>query len=671
MTKRAPSAPAALIGISALILAAGCNDRSSPTSKAIESSSRDVHAISYGVTEAATDGVREKTFSKVAGDLGTVSANAGAGEKGAAAVLIAQAQASLGDDATAEAAAAGRTAQNMITQIEAQASQWRMRSAVAAAADGFDPSKQLAEVAKGKAEKDAQIKAEEDHRAAVQGQLNDLKSKAKAKTDAAAAKEDQYAQQMQQAVKMSAIDAAPIVERANVIKREADALRLDGTKFEAQAQTVAPLIIEIEAVIAQLTNQKKDLQATEAALAQQAAASKAEASEARAGATAANVEIEKDVDALAKQFAEQIEPAMGKALGLYNKAAGAAKESSAQAPTSGKASQGDIQMSIADLHWLKSQGLRAYANLLETLSKAEPALPKRADYAEKAKTARDQSKQELEAAAGALDAAKSAFGGASGRMTPEGKERMQKLQDLLDKAMAVAKDDGQTASADLQALSGRGVATASAAAAEKPAEAPAAAPAAGGQSDPALAAAVDAFLNAGREGRFLDAAGMTYVPESAQAAGAQNKVLAGKLERIDKAFKSKYGKGLIDALLSNPMAAPFAGNITELRGVDPAKAKTLKAADLNIAMSGDIGTVSGGGLSKPLTFKKVDGKWLFYDKGLEDPAELAMGAALMGPLTKATDALAGEVEAGKYPDVNAAVMAFLMKMQAALTPGGG
>jgi len=75
-------------------------------------------------------------------------------------------------------------------------------------------------------------------------------------------------------------------------------LSLDGTKLEAQAGAVAPLVTEIDAVVTQLTNQKKDLDDSDAALAKQLAASKDEASKERAEATKANVELEKLVDSL-------------------------------------------------------------------------------------------------------------------------------------------------------------------------------------------------------------------------------------------------------------------------------------------------------------------------------------------------------------------------------------
>ncbi len=264
------------------------------------------------------------------------------------------------------------------------------------------------QIAKSKQEKDAAIKVEQDHRTTVEGQLNDLKGRAKTKLDGAAAKDAQYGELTQQAVKLTATQAVPVVEQANKIKREGDALLLDGTKLDAQAQSIAPQITEIDAIISQLTNQKKDLEAADAALVQRLATSKAEAAEARAGATAAGVEIEKGVGRPGETSFGRDRRGLCQAAGFFNKASTAARDASQQARRVPQGRSGDAQLSIADMHWQKAQGLRTFARPGQP-EQGRAALPQRADSAAKAKAASDQAKQELEAAGTAIEAAKTAF----------------------------------------------------------------------------------------------------------------------------------------------------------------------------------------------------------------------------------------------------------------------
>jgi hypothetical protein len=102
--------------------------------------------------------------------------------------------------------------------------------------------------------------------------------------------------------------------------------------------------------------------------------------------------------------------------------------------------------------------------------------------------------------------------------------------------------------------------------------------------------------------------------------------------------------------------------------------KSLKGSDFKGAVNGDSATATANGVP-PLQFKKVDGKWMFAPT--IDPAMAAAvtGNAMVGPAGKAMEELAPEVEAGKYPDANAAIMALGAKVAAAMgmggPPGGG
>ncbi len=207
-------------------------------------------------------------------------------------------------------------------------------------------------------------------------------------------------------------------------------------------------------------------------------------------------------------------------------------------------------------------------------------------------------------------------------------------------------------------------------------DAGAGAPAAGG-SDPALIAAIDGVLTALREGRMKDLMAMTYIPDAAKP-GMQPVIdLTNKMDRVDKAFKAKFGKGFIESASSNPMMGQMA-NMNPMAGMGSVAAlKTLKSSDFKVAINGDTASATNAALPQPLTFKKVGAQWLMYDKNMENAGpQMAAMAPMLTPIGKAFDELATDVEAGKYADANAAMTAFGAKVQALMAQmmggkGGG
>jgi hypothetical protein len=324
---------------------------------------------------------------------------------------------------------------------------------------------------------------------------------------------------------------------------------------------------------------------------------------------------------------------------------------------------GNAQMCIADAHWQKSQGLKAYAMLLDTMATAEPALAKKSEYAALAKGANDQVKKELEDAAGALESAKSAF--STAQVSGDAKKKLQELSTLLETAIKVSREESQGVSADLLALTGKGPAVAAAASTAPVADAAGGA-AVGAAADPALKATATALVTATKEKRWPDVAALFNVPEDSRGSLATMLQMSEKQERLDAAFKAKFGKGLLESAASNPMLAQAFAQ----KGFDPTTVSKLSPADLVTTSSGDQGSATASGTT--LQFKKIDGKWLYSDSIVEAMGpQIAMMAPMMAPLGKAIDDFAGEVEAGKYPDANAAIQALQAKLMQAMGGMGG
>jgi hypothetical protein len=295
-------------------------------------------------------------------------------------------------------------------------------------------------------------------------------------------------------------------------------------------------------------------------------------------------------------------------------------------------------------------------------------MPKKAQFAEGAKAARDQAKSEVDAVSSALETAKSNFEGAGGRLSPDAKERLDNLSKILETAVKVSKEDATGVTPDLLALTGRAGPAAAPAPKEGSASAsPAGSPAAGA-ADPALKSTAEAFLAASQQKKWADLAAMADVPEGSRQSLAAMLQLSDKKDRLDAAFKSKFGKGFVESMSANPMMAQAMKD----QGFNPAEFAKAKPEDITVSSNGDEGSVSVPGAAKAMPFKRVNGKWLWSDPSLQ---MVGMMGAMAGPLGKAIDDFAGEVEAGQYPDANAAIAAFQLKMAQAMgmgaPPGGG
>jgi hypothetical protein len=630
----------------------GCDQRSE-TARKVESASREVRTLTAGSPVPAQPDAAKAVFTKVSTDLEPVSTTGSDGENAAAQVLIAQSNLSLGTTAAGEAARLERDARNLITLIGSDRSSWSLHNAVASAADSYDPSAEITRIDAEKSAKDKDIAEQQARRGQVETKVNDLAGRAKQQLDAADEKEAEYARRMQSTVKMSATQAAPVVEAANVIKREADELRLAGSKLQAQADEVSPLLGEIDAVISQLTNQKAHLEASKQSLLAQKEAARAEATAARADAAKAAAAIEESVAALTAKHTGEIEEAYSKAASLLNKAAQAAQKSQQASPGGGKLAVGQSNLALADLHWQKALGLRSLKNTLDSLAKTTPALPKSSEYASLATQAGEKEQEALSVAKERLPAAGAAFGSAnvgapSNKDAQAAKERLQNLSTLIEAATKVVEDDSMDLSAARASLAA--VAAADAAPApEAPPEAPvAAAPAV----DPELSALIDAALSALREQRLADFLGMTDI-----------------FGPPDAACRSKFGKSFVDVMGEMPIMGPamqqqFASaSALGLSGVE-----SLTAADLTVTQSGDTATATASALPTPMTFAKLRGKWYVSSPQIAQQAPM---------IVKVFEEFATAVEAGEYPDSAAAAVSLQQKLMAAAggtappPPGGG
>jgi len=422
--------PLVMTAAALVTLAGGCTDRSTDADKAVHAQAREMQALSAGGTAPAPRGVESKAMNLVSTDLTPHLSSTVAGEKSAASMMLAQSNLNLAEQAMGDVGEAERQCSALISQVDGYLVRWRTHQAVKIAAESYDPSAELAEIASTKLAKDKEIATERQNKAKLEAQLSDLKSKAKQKMDEVAGREAEYGKLMEQAARLSATEGVALVEQANGIKREADLLRMAGTKLEAQAGVIEPEVREVAAIINQLENQKKDLEGTEVALAKQLSDRKSEAAEAGAAAQAAAGQISQAMAEVA-EARDKVEVAYNAAQSQYSKGVSAAKEASRESPAAGKALLGDAYVGAGFMHWQRAQGLRVYTALLNSLSRVEPALSDKAKYTQAATEASEQAKTATTSAAESLEQAKTQFSGVRRQWSTRNDEHEHRLLVIL------------------------------------------------------------------------------------------------------------------------------------------------------------------------------------------------------------------------------------------------
>lgn len=628
----------------------GACDRRSEAGRGVEEGGKELAALTGGAPVAPTGDLASATYNRVLTAANTAANAPGLkGEQAAASLLASQSQLGLGEGPAAEAQAAERRARNKMREIEAALSVWSLKHATAKAADAFDASSQVAEISKSRTAKEAQASAQRQRRGVLASQLDDLRAQMKSKIDAADALAAEYTKLMEGTSTMSAREAAPIVAQANVKRRSGDLVRLEGLRIQALAEQLEPQVAEIDAIIAQLENQRKDLDAIEARLAQRASDAKREAEESRAAAAVAGNELGAMVESLAKLRQEDVAPQYEKAIRAFGTAASEAGKSSAAIPGAGKIGQGAAQLSVAEMQWSRSQGLRSFAELMTALAKIDPALPGRADFTAKAAAAKEEEKQSLEAATAALEAAQSAFSGA--RVQGPAKERLEQVAELIGKSVEVTKgaslDLASTFGFQRQTLVGGTAAAAPAATTEAQ-----------------VRAALTRLVEASKAGDTAATEALMHIPD------ANLRKLTTAQSALDKAFRDKFQTSLTDALKSNPMGAMLAGGmgggLGGLGGDVSADSFQVTVVDENNA------TVAIPGAPMPMPMKKMDGNWkLVMDMGGMVPPQML---EVFGKLGGVMEAQAAKVTNGDYADADAAASALvaeLMPLLQGLMGGGG
>jgi hypothetical protein len=588
---------AAVAALAGLALGLSACERETPTSAAIRTASMQLQSLSPGGVNPPSATYRAQVYDSVSKSMKEFAETGTKSQSATAAILLSQAQAGRAEGPAAETTDLQRECQNQITEIRALLGQWLAQSALGSAQGAYDPAKELADI-------DAQVKQREDERldqqrakAAVDKQVADIQTQAKGRTEAAKAKRQEAGSLRSQVPNQTAVQGEQTLRHAQEIGRQADALDVEAADLEAQAAKIDPQSGEIQLQIDRLGTQKELLAAARTAVLKREQDAKAAAADAHAGAAKVAKEISDRESKLAEKRSGELNKATDEAINGYEQASKSAKKAQSDSRSTAQLAYAAAQQSLGDMQWSKAQSLTEYADLLDALATAKPALPEASAYKTRGDEARAAAKTALEAATSAYKEADKSYQAGAG---PANKERTDRINAALAKAVKITSGGAED------------IRNPDAPKDETPA-APASAVSEGGTPQ----AAVDAILGAVRSGHATSALSYLHAADPkdqeiiSQAAGLVDHAMA-----LNDAVRAKFNKGMLDLAMTPPSGAPAGGPGAGMGAAmmpmvqqGLAQFNSMTSADFKIEITGDTATVTPPGGSKPLAMKKTDGQW--------------------------------------------------------------
>ncbi|HEX8877342.1 MAG TPA: hypothetical protein VF777_11370 [Phycisphaerales bacterium] len=638
------STPTRALALS-LALAAGAAlsacDRADPAARPLAVSSGALQNLSGGSYNAPKEKLQNDVYKGVLATAKPVmDANAQSAQGHAAAGMIGASQLGLAQPYLLAAADAEINTLTKASVIRALVDNYTSQSLTAETSAGFDPAALIADLDKSRAEAEKDIAQNQAKLSEVERTIADLTAKADAKAAEAKKLNDEYLAVRASLATLSASQAESKLIAARDTKRQGDAVRMDASRLQAQADLLKPEARELKVLVDASKSRiagidRMKLEASEKAQQGQAAAAQAKAA---AGETA------KDIEAKLKELAStrttEVLSAYDTGIAELRKALATAKSASTDGGAN-KLLSARAQLALADALSSKALSLQQHVLLLTYVANAKPALPFAAAHQAELTQTLEQHKATVEEARSAFEAAESAFAGVQlrGSGTGEIKERMTRLSEKLGvlggKSAAPAEQPAQPEGQP----EGQPAAQP---AAEQPPQA--AAPA----SDDAGAAwtAIYAALESGDANALLpltklsDPAHEPTIRAIAELTAVQN--------ALDAACQEKFGK-----------------TFTESQAAAMGQTAPKSAADYTVTPEGESATVSHPASPAPLKLIRENGNWLL------DSSSFASGPAAMmipmaEPIKKAMASITEDVKSGKITQIESILMELQKRMQ-----GGG
>lgn len=663
----------ALVLCSGLALSA-C-DRHDPADEAIQAASIKLQSISGG---SAAPGVYQKlrkdTYQAVLAGVKSYTDSGSPAQQAAAQLLVARAQAGMGEISGQDAADLERAFLSTLGVARARLDQWLSQNSVSTALKVYDPAKDLADLDKQIAERGAEADALKAQQAKLRAQIADISARAKKAGDDAKAKRQQETGIRKQGEGQSQTQRLTLLEQSAAVRREADALDQQNAVLQAEAAKFEPVAAEIDRQMARLATQQDLLRKAKAdasGLAQRkGAASDAARQESLAAA--------KTIDEVLKELADQRQAISGPtsdAVKNYAAAAASAKKavsgSTDKSKNSAQMSAASYSQALGDVRAGQARSLSAYIGVLELMATATPALPSKAAI----QSALDAAKAEhTSAAAEAITAYKSALDGfksGAGRSDEE-----KKLAELIQSKLERLADEKPPAAEPAAAPP----------AGETAPPAPAGEPAAAGNAEPEVRAAIATMKADMQSGDGALIAKHLHFTNAAAKPVLESLLADGNVAAdFDKACREKFGKSLqelidasqADSIKNNPMAKQLATGLSKAGGASVLGDMNKLLGDgttVRVVKAGEV-ELTAPGVAEGVTLVKNADTADAWKINVDIPADqlpmLQMMGGMMKPMLGTLKAVAVDIRADKYKTGDDMLIDLNAKIMGAMMPPGG
>lgn len=610
------------------------------------------------------------------------------GQAFAANLLVARGYGGLGEISAQEAARLESDAARQIPPISAALDQWLAQNAAADALDAYNPAEEMAGIEKQISDKQ---KLADDARAGKDRQLAtiaDLEKKAADLMVNSRTLRQRALEVRSGTVGVSETARLELITEAARVGREADEIEKAAAMLLARVDLEKPGAETLQRGIDELTTQIQLLRADKDNLRQRADRNSAAAQRARAEARSAAERLGQMVTALTTAR-DGLSGPTDAAAGAYEKALAAARKAGQVAPQSkGQAAvaAGFYQHALADVLAGKARGLTAYSDVLTTLANAKPALPGASDFSSKASAAAADAKAATDAAITAFDGARAQYKGAGG--SGDTQDRLT----ALERAMAAIR--GQDPDVDMEA----------APVAEDAPDGiipdPAAEPAPEAQPDDGGLSAIEAevrialeqIIATAKSSDFAAIRALMFIPdETVRPVFNQVMDAAAGPVAMEAACQRAYGKSLkqlidessVQSIKSNPIITGMQQGMDQM-SFGPGSLDRLSAADATIIPTSTTEAMvsfppaTDADEPQDIALVKDGTTW----KINLEPQLAAMGGAaglaqlqpMLAPMTAAGSAftkVAGKVDGGEYPDVDAMLIDLNKEVMTAIMRSGG
>lgn len=622
---------------------AGC-DRSSANASAIAHSSAKLQSNSGGAFSASWDGISAKNYKDSIQLAKPVADAEGKNPHGAAAsALVGESQLGQAQAILDQASVAEQAALDKVSLIRVRLSNWVAYNAEADAASSFDPKEMVAQIDANKAEREKEIQAYTTQQQDLQRRLADLQAKAKARFEEAAKLGEEYSKARESLGSLSASEAEAKLTAARESKRKGDAIRVEASRLQAQADVLQPEITEIGVLIEATKNRLAGLDRAKLELNEKAQQGRAAAAQSRTSAGETAKDIEAALAELASFRNAEVNSKFDNAISTLRTALASAKSASGDPAGPGKLLVGRVQLALAGAQAAKASSLAIYASLLQQAETVTPALPFASSIGAPQKEAADLSKASVEEAKSAYEGAQSAFSSIQLK-GPGGsaiKERMTLLSDALG-ILAGKQEPSQAPAAPAPAAAPESAPAAP--------EAPPAAQASGSGDAPAAWEQIYGAMESGNKEVFFS---LVKLQDPAHKEVLEKLVsLTVMQSKLDAACKDKFGKTLSEAqAAATGMTAP------------------TKASDYKVEVTGDSAVISHPGSPAPLKLVQDNGKWLLDSSSIAT-GPISMAAQMSGPISAAMESVTVDVQGGKITKIEDVVVELQKRVMGGAKSGG-